>query len=129
MENINLAGTDDSPEIMFDVEKKTLSIIGNSYPENCEAIYEPIKAFLDNYDVAKNNMLNFHFHFNLINSTSTVYVAQVIVKVAELAKEGLSVFIKWSYDEYDEEMLDLGEKMSSISNLPIVYTPVKDEDE
>ena len=62
------------------------------------------------------------------NTTSTVYVAQIIVKVAELAQEGLSVFIRWKYDEYDEEMLDLGEKLSSISKLPIDYVPVKDED-
>ena len=79
MENINCKGTDDSPEIMFDEEKKTLSLIGNSYPENCEKLYEPIKIFLDEYNVVENNMLNFHFYFNLINSTSTVYVAQIIV--------------------------------------------------
>lgn len=128
MININRAETNDSPSIIFDEEKRTLSISGNSYPENCELIYEPIKAFLDNYSIEENNMLNFYFHFNLINSTSTVYVAQIIVKVAELAQEGLSVFIRWKYDEYDEEMLDLGEKLSSISKLPIDYVPVKDED-
>lgn len=128
MENINLESTEDSPEVLFDNEKKVLQISGNSYPENCEKIYEPIKAFLSNYSVEENNRLNFYCHFNLINSTSTVYVAQIIVKVAELAKEGLSVFIKWYYDEYDEEMLDLGEKLSSISKLPIEYISVKDED-
>ena len=128
MININRAETNDSPSIIFDEEKRTLSISGNSYPENCELIYEPIKGFLDNYNIEENNMLNFNFYFNLINSTSTVYVAQIIVKVAELAQEGLSVFIRWKYDEYDEEMLDLGEKLSSISKLPIDYVPVKDED-
>jgi len=128
MININRAETNDSPSIIFDEEKRTLSISGNSYPENCELIYEPIKAFLDSYNIEENNMLNFYFYFNLINSTSTVYVAQIIVKVAELAQEGLSVFIRWKYDEYDEEMLDLGEKLSSISKLPIDYVPVKDED-
>jgi hypothetical protein len=128
MTNINRSATDDSPEIVFDEEKKILKISGNSYPENCEIIYEPIKNFLENYNIEENNMLNFYFHYNLINSTSTVYVAQIIVRVAELAKEGLSVFIKWYYDEHDEEMLDLGEKLSSISKLPIEYTPVIDED-
>jgi len=127
MVNINHIETDDSPGIIFDENKRTLTIVGNSYPENCEPIYEPIKTFLDNYDINKNNMLNFYFHFNLINSTSTVYVAQIIVKVAGLAQEGLSVFIRWKYDEHDEEMLDLGEKLSSISKLPIDYVPVKDE--
>ena len=128
MKNINQAGTNDSPKIIFDNQKKTLSISGNSYPENCELIYEPIKQFLEHYSIEENNMLNFHFYFNLVNSTSTVYVAQIIVKIAELAKDGLSVFIRWKYDEHDEEMLDLGEKMASISKLPIEYVAVKDED-
>lgn len=128
MKNINRVRTDDCPEIVFDADKKTLSITGNSYPENCELLYEPIKEFLEDYSIEENSMLNCYFHFNLINSTSTVYVAQIIVKIAGLAKEGLSVFIRWKYDEYDEEMLDLGEKMSSISKLPIDYVPVKDED-
>jgi len=128
MKNINRLATNDSPDINFDETKRTLTIVGNSYPENCEPLYEPIKSFLDHYDVEENNMLNFNFHFNLINSTSVVYLAQIIVKVAGLAKEGLSVFIRWKYDEYDEEMLDLGEKLSSISKLPIEYVPIKDED-
>jgi SiaC family regulatory phosphoprotein len=128
MESINRVETDDCPKVLFDNAKKSLTISGNSYPENCGKIYEPIKTFIENYDVDEHNMLNFYFHFNLINSTSTVYVAQIIVKVAELANEGLSVFIKWSYDEDDEEMLDLGKKLSSISKLPIEYTSVKDED-
>lgn len=128
MENINRLPTNDSPEIIFNNKEKTLTISGNSYPENCAPIYDPIKKFLDQYDSGKNQMLNFNFHFNLINSTSVVYLAQIIIKVAELAKEGLSVFIKWKYDEDDEEMLDLGEKLSSISKLPIDYIAIKDED-
>ena len=127
MENINRSPSEDGPEIEFNNEKKLFKITGNSYPENCEKIFEPVKNFLNNYNIEDNKELNFHFHFNLINSTSTVYVAQIVVKVAELVKKGLKVSIKWYYDQYDEELLDLGEKMASISKLPIEYIPVLDE--
>jgi len=119
--------TEDGPEINFNEENKTLKIIGNSYPENCEIIYEPILNFIKNYGVEENKVLNFHFHFNLINSTSTVYVAQIVVKIAELVNKGLTVSIKWYYDKFDEELLDLGEKLASISNIPIEYIAVDDE--
>jgi len=128
MENINHTATKDSPEIIFDNTTKTLQILGNSFPEDCEKIYSPIKLFLDKYDIKKNKLLNFDFHFNLINSTSTVYLAQIISKSAGLNKQGLPVNIKWRYYEYDEEMLDLGEKLSSISNLPIEYISIKEDD-
>lgn len=128
MENINLAATKDSPQIMFDNESKTLKITGNSYPEDCDKIYDPVKEFLSNFKIEEHKKLDLHFHFNLINSTSTVYLAQLIVIAVGLNKKGLSVHIKWYYDEYDEEMLDLGEKLSSISKLSIEYIPVEDKD-
>lgn len=127
MENINRSPSEDGPEIEFNKESKLFKITGNSYPENCEKIFEPVKKFLDNYSIEENKELNLYFHFNLINSTSTVYVAQIVVKVAELVKKGLKVSVKWCYDQYDEELLDLGEKMASISKLPIEYIPVIDE--
>jgi hypothetical protein len=127
MENINSIETEDCPEINFDKTSKIFRISGNSYPENCEPIYEPIKIFIDNYNIEENKMLNFHFHFNLINSTSIVYIAQIIMKVAELHQKGLSVIIKWVYDLNDEELLDLGEKLSSISKLPFEYVGLEEE--
>jgi hypothetical protein len=126
MNNINQIQQQDSPEVIFDNKKKILKISGNSYPENCEIIYEPINVFLDEYTINKSDKLNFEFRFNLINSTSTVYLAQIIMKIAQLHTDGLIVSILWYYDEFDEELLDLGEKLSSISNLPFTFKPVKD---
>jgi SiaC family regulatory phosphoprotein len=128
MGNIYQSPSEDGPEINFNEEDKTFKITGNSYPENCEKIYEPILHFIDNYKIEEHKVLNFHFHFNLINSTSTVYVAQMVVKIAGLVKNGLTVSIKWYYDKFDEELLDLGEKLATISKLPIEFIAVDDED-
>jgi len=49
------------------------------------------------------------------------------MKIAELAQKGLQVSIKWLYDINDEELLDLGNKLSSISNLPFEYVKLKEE--
>jgi hypothetical protein len=68
MNNINQIQQQDSPEVIFDNKKKMLKISGNSYPENCEIIYEPINVFLDEYTINKSDKLNFEFRFNLINS-------------------------------------------------------------
>jgi len=126
MEKIDHTATKDSPEIIFEIESNTIQILGNSFPENCDEIYEPVKRFLEQYDTNNTKVLNFSLHFNLINSTSTVYMAQIICKVADLSKQGVPVNIKWHYYEYDEEMMDLGEKLSSISDLPIEYVAVQD---
>jgi hypothetical protein len=126
MKNIGVSPSADGPEVSFDEENKVFKISGNSYPENCEKIYDPIKQFLDDYEIQENGKLNFEFHFNLINSTSTVYLAQIIMKISKLSEAGLVVFVKWYYDLYDEELLELGEKLATISNLPFMYIPVED---
>jgi hypothetical protein len=128
MQEIYQSPSEDGPEINFNEKNKMFKISGNSYPENCEKIYEPVLHFIENYNIEENKTLNFHFHFNLINSTSTVYVAQMVVKIAQLVKKGLTVSIKWYYDVFDEELLDLGEKLASISKLPIEFISVDDED-
>jgi len=128
MENIARSATEDSPEVSFNEVNKTLKITGNSYPENCETIYVPLTNFIDKYNVENNKILNLYFYYNLINSTSTMYIARIITRISELVKEGLVVTIKWCYDENDEELMDLGEKLSSISKLPFEFVPIVEED-
>lgn len=129
MNNINRSETADTPSVFFDEQTKTLSIIGNSYPENCSNIYEPIIEFVSNYNVSDFQKLKLHFYYNLINSTSVVYVSKLVLKVSDLKKKGLEVNVKWSYDRFDEELLDLGEKFSSISELEFEYEPIVDEND
>lgn len=126
MENINFKQTEDTPEVIFDKDNKIFKISGNSYPENCQKVYEPIKLFLEEYNLVKGEKLNFEFKFNLINSTSTVYLAQIIMKISKLSEKGLNISVSWHYDEDDEELLELGEKLCSISNLDFTYTPIED---
>jgi hypothetical protein len=115
---------EDTPEIVFDLKTNTLSFIGNSYPENCELVYLPVLDFLNSYDFQQKKHLNLDFHFNLINSTSVVYVAQIFSKLQIYQKESNQIKVKWSYDEFDEELMELGERFSSICKLPFTYNPV-----
>jgi len=126
MENINRKASADSPEVFYDRQNCKLKIMGNSYPENCSLIYDPILDFINHYE-SDNHILNFYFHFNLINSTSTVYMAKIITAISKLTLNGTSTLVKWCYDEHDEEMLDLGKKLSSIANIPVEYVKIKDD--
>lgn len=118
---INRQATNDSPEVSFNIETKVFQIKGNSYPENCGSLYEPIKTFIENYDITELGSLDFYCHFNLLNSTSSVHLAQIVMLLADKKAKGLNCNIVWTYDEHDEEMLDLGEKLASISKMDIEF--------
>ena len=108
--------TDDTPEIIFDPLTTTLSFKGNSYPENCELVYLPVIEFLNNFDVEKHKVINLNFHFNLINSTSVVYVAQMFSRLASLSTKDLTINVTWCFDEFDEELKELGERYNSLAS-------------
>tara|TARA_R110001592_G_scaffold188619_1_gene433997 strand:+ start:196 stop:576 length:381 start_codon:yes stop_codon:yes gene_type:complete len=116
--------TDDTPDIVFDLKTFTLSVIGNSYPENCELVYLPVIDFLDAYDFKNNKRLNLEFHFDLINSTSVVYIAQLFSKISAISNQDILIKVKWSFDEFDEELKELGERFSSISKIPFQYNSI-----
>lgn len=118
---INVEATNDKPAINYNTKTHVLFIGGNSYPENCSAVYDPIKSFIENYNIAEKKDLTLHCHFNLLNSTSSVHVAQIIMLIAEKIEKGLEANIIWTYDEHDEEMFDLGEKLASISKIDIEF--------
>ena len=118
---INKEATNDRPAINFNSKTHVLYIAGNSYPENCSSVYDPIKSFIENYNIAEQKDITLHCHFNLLNSTSSVHVAQLIMLIAEKKEKGLEANIIWTYDEHDEEMLDLGEKLASISKMDIEF--------
>lgn len=116
----------DTPKAVFDKSTYTYSIVGNSYMENCIDFYKPIKEFVENYESNGYNELNLLFHYNLLNSSSSVYLAQIILNAAKLVNKDINVNIEWMYDINDEELFELGQKLENLSKLPFKYTSVKD---
>lgn len=111
MENLEIAATDRSPEIVFDFAGHHLRIRGESYPENVSSFYGPVLDALDGY-LAGLGTGGCRFDFELIyfNSSSAKAIMTILEKLDEAAGEGADVAVHWYYDPDDDTMQELGQE-------------------
>ncbi len=110
MENINIPGTDNSPEVVFDFAANSYDLRGMSYMEDASRFYEPIlstlRAYVETLDGSK---IRFGFSLSYFNSTSSRIVMSLFNMLEDAAERGNSVTIEW-YHEDDEDIVEQGEE-------------------
>ena len=111
MPNLNIAGTDRTPEVDFKTDVGHLRLAGESYPEDVTAFYRPIFAALDAH-LAELGTGSCRFDLALLyfNSSSAKAIMMLLEKLDAAAAKGARVDVHWSYDEEDDTMQELGEE-------------------
>ncbi|MCI5058585.1 MAG: DUF1987 domain-containing protein [Flavobacteriales bacterium] len=117
---IELEKSETTPEIILDLDQKTLKIKGHSTPENTSDFYGPIiKALVENY--GKGNLgINIHIELEYFN-TSTSKALYDIFEIVD-SHEDLSSKIEWFAEADDQEIKEAGayfQKMFSNLNFTI----------
>ena len=111
MENLSIAATNTTPEVLFDFERHHLRLRGESHPEDVTTFYQPILEALEAYlDGLGNGGCRFDFEFVYFNSSTAKIVMTILDRLDEAARDGAKVDIHWFYDDEDDTMLELGEE-------------------
>lgn len=97
--------TESTPSIIFNPETNTITIKGKSIP------FEPETFWPANIHQIKNIKKPFTIEINLeyVNTNSIPYLA----KIAAIE----NTRIIWICDQYDEDMIELGETIEYLSNI------------
>ena len=116
--SMNIPGTEDSPKIIFNKEKKFFEISGRSLPEDAEKFYAPVLKWMDGYlmDPCPNTELTINLEY--FNSSSVKQLLKILLKLEEIGKAGSDVSVVWLYDEDDELMEVKGQEIKSILDIP-----------
>ena len=121
MEVINIKGTDDTPNVILDKDKKLFEISGRSLPEDVNMFYEPILNWIDKYAEEANDKTEFIINLEYFNTASSKIILDILLKFEEIAEKGNAVLIKWHYHEEEEDMLEAGEEYADIVEIPFEY--------
>ena len=104
MDNLYIAPTPTSPEVDFKFDTHTLSLKGESYPENAAAFYgDVIKALKDYLSQGANRRIEVNIalaYFNRIGALDSA------------ADNGDVVNLHWFHDEEDDTILEFGQELS-----------------
>ncbi|CAN7560656.1 MULTISPECIES: DUF1987 domain-containing protein [Duganella] len=112
MEPLFIGASPTSPEIDFRFDQHTLSIKGESYPENAAAFYGPliarVQAFLDG---CKDSSITVNVSLAYFNSSSTKMLFAFFDALNKAAIAGNHVRLNWYHDEDDDTILEFGQEL------------------
>ena len=133
MEKLIIEPTLNSPRVVLDPENNLFEFSGESRPEDVRNFYMPVLEWLEEFagEILKNPLPKgsaspvFNFFFEYFNSTSAKYILDVFKTLGKIDPDGKNLLIKWSYEEDDEDMLEVGMEMARMSKLNFEYVKVE----
>lgn len=118
MEIIKIKGSDDTPNVILDLQSDLLEISGRSLPEDVVAFYEPVLEWLDEYIEHPKPTTVFCFKLTYFNTASSKVLLDILLKLEEVKSNGHDVIIRWYYPEDDEDMEEAGQEYADIVDVP-----------
>jgi len=120
MKNIYIQATEESPEIIFDLEANIFSIKGRSVVSDVESFYAPVLDWLS--EVEFNDSVRFVFDFEYFNISSSKRILFILYQLNNLREAGKDIRVIWNFSIDDDEMKELGEDFAVMVNLPFEFS-------
>lgn len=106
------------------LEPGKIFIMGRSIPENPGEFYKPVYEWICEYKQNYTGKTKIGLGFEYINTASTKWIYSILREIAEMKDLSLNVWIKWYYDQGDEDMSELGFILRSLVDCPFVVVEV-----
>ncbi|MFI4939620.1 MAG: DUF1987 domain-containing protein [Burkholderiales bacterium] len=112
MEPLYITASPSSPEIDFRFNQHTLSMRGESYPENAAAFYGPlierVRAYLAG---CKEETITVNVSLAYFNSSSTKMLFSLFESLNDAALAGNHVKLNWYHEADDDTILEFGQEL------------------
>jgi len=119
MKNIYIQATEESPEIIFDLEANIFSIKGRSVVSDVESFYAPVLDWLSEVEFSDN--VRFIFDLEYFNISSSKRILFILYKLNSLREAGKYIRVIWYFSIEDDEMKELGEDFAVMVNVPFEF--------
>lgn len=110
----------DSLKVIFDKDKNTFIIKGNSLPENAVLFFTPIHDWLSEYKLQPNNENILHIYLNYYNTTSSKHLLRIFFSFKSIMEKGNNVLVKW-YGAEDTDYLEEAKVYQNLVKIPFEF--------
>ena len=107
-------------KILFDKDKNTFIIEGNSLPENATLFFTPIHEWLSDYKAQPNTENVLHLSLNYYNTSSSKHLLKIFLYFKDILENGNNVLVKW-YGVEDADYLEEAEVYESLAKIPFEF--------
>jgi hypothetical protein len=118
MELLKVEETDETPAVSLDPTSGVFEFSGKSLPEDVTTFFNPILAWLEEYETSPNATTKAIFKMDYFNTASSKLILDVLMKLEEIHEEHEGVSVEWHFREDDEDMEEAGEEYSEIVEIP-----------
>ena len=117
MEEYYIEATKSSPEISFDPDENTLTIKGESYPENSFSFYKPIFELIEKA-IANNDEFKLIIEVSYLNTSSTKSFMNLLDIAEEGYQKGKNISVEWYYKKDNEHSYELAMDFKEYLEMP-----------
>ena len=118
MDTIRIEKTNNTPSVYIDEDNMLCRIEGSSYPEDAHEIYQHVLDWLERVQHKTGSQLVVEFDYDFLNSISHKKVWQILQGLKQFHNNGNEVKVKWYFEENDEDIMEAGEDLSELMNIP-----------
>jgi len=118
MKNFAIAGSQSTPAIDANSESGTLSMQGDSYPENSYELYSQVIDWINDYLSSCEQPLLLDLRLLYLNTSSIKALMDIFDLLEEAHQTGREVAVTWSYDQRNERVAQLAEEFKEDCTFP-----------
>lgn len=127
LKGINIAPTESTPNVMLDPEGVIL-IKGRSSNINPLEFYKEIENWIDVYIQDPPDITQMDIHLEYFNDVNSTIFRSILRKISTVRMKEKKFIVNWYYEEDDEDILEHGEYISLVLNIPINFITISGSD-
>lgn len=109
--------TSNTPFIEFDKDIGSLTIVGQSHPEDPQEFYQDLIEIIEDYCKEPKMQTKVIVDLEYMNTGTSRVIYNVFKKLESIADDKHQVEVHWRYEEDDDDMLDAGQIFSELTKL------------
>ena len=115
----------DTPTIHFDRKNGSIQISGRSIQLDPNQFWKPAIAQFKEYLKQPRPKTSIRFELEYINTPSIDSVLKFLKLSKDLNTTEQAIDIEWRYEKGDDDMMDLGNSIHRLINIPVQCTEIK----
>ena len=121
----NIAPTKNTPEVVLNPDG-FIKIIGRSMNANVIEFSKQIEDWIDSYICNPADLTCVDFYMEYLNTNNLIFYISLLKKIETVRLKNKKFMVNWYYDEGDEDILEKGEYISSVVEVPFNFIMIPD---
>ena len=118
MTDFSIPGSQSTPAIEADHAKGTVSMQGDSYPENSYELFHGVFEWIERFLREAGRPLSLELRLLYLNTSSVKAMMDIFDLLEAAYQDGKSVAVNWYYDERNERVVELAEEFKEDCTFP-----------